>query len=249
MTTSGTWPAGRDAAVTRAVVALDITDDVIAVAAELGAELIVSHHPLIFGSIKSVTDGDLTGRKLVALLGRGMSAICMHTNLDAAQGGVNDALAAALGAQVQGVLNSEEWISRIAELPEAVEFGEFLSRVKLALGANGLRYAGPGRPVKRIGLCGGAGGGGYVPGARARLRHPMSPRTSSTTSSSPPTSWASTWWTAGISPRRTWSCPCSQVGCARTCLSSTCASAPFAGSRRSSSFELGLKRAEMEIYN
>ena len=88
-----------------------------------------------------------------------MSAICMHTNLDAAQGGVNDALAAALGAQVQGVLNSEEWISRIAELPEAVEFGEFLSRVKLALGANGLRYAGPGRPVKRIGLCGGAGAG------------------------------------------------------------------------------------------
>ena len=139
------------------------------------------------------------GAKACGSAGRGMSAICMHTNLDAAQGGVNDALAAALGAQVQGVLNSEEWISRIAELPEAVEFGEFLSRVKLALGANGLRYAGPGRPVKRIGLCGGAGGGGYVPGARARLRHPMSPRTSSTTSSSPPTSWASTWWTAGIS--------------------------------------------------
>ena len=152
--------AGRaDAAVTRAVVALDITDEVIAEAAELGAELIVSHHPLIFGSIKSVTDGDLTGRKLVALLGRGMSAICMHTNLDVAPGGVIDALAAALGAQVQGVLNSDEWISRIAELPEAVEFGEFLSRVKLALGANGLRYAGPGRPVKRIGLCGGAGAG------------------------------------------------------------------------------------------
>lgn len=152
--------AGRaDAAVTRAVVALDITDEVIAEAAELGAELIVSHHPLIFGSIKSVTDGDLTGRKLVALLGRGMSAICMHTNLDAAQGGVNDALAAALGAQVQGVLNSEEWVSRIAELPEDVEFGEFLSRVKLALGANGLRYAGPEKPVRKLGICGGAGAG------------------------------------------------------------------------------------------
>ena len=74
--------AGRaDTEVKRAVVALDITDAVIEEAAGLGAELIVSHHPLIFGSIKSATDADLTGRKLVALLSRGIAAICMHSNL------------------------------------------------------------------------------------------------------------------------------------------------------------------------
>ena len=152
--------AGRaDTEVKRAVVALDITDAVIEEAAGLGAELIVSHHPLIFGSIKSATDADLTGRKLVALLSRGIAAICMHTNLDAAEGGVNDALVSALGARGLGILNGEDGISRLAELPEEMEFGAFLARTKAAPGANGLRYAGPMRPVKRIGLCGGAGAG------------------------------------------------------------------------------------------
>ena len=72
--------AGREGAeVSTVLVALDITDEVIDEAAAMGAELIVSHHPLIFSSVKSATDADLTGRKLVALLSRGMSAICMHT--------------------------------------------------------------------------------------------------------------------------------------------------------------------------
>lgn len=152
--------AGREGAeVSTVLVALDITDEVIDEAAAMGAELIVSHHPLIFGSVKSATDADLTGRKLVALLSRGMSAICMHTNLDAAQGGVNDALASALGARVTGILNREEGISRTAELEGEVPFSQFLRSVSTALGAAGVRYAGPERPVRCIGLCGGAGAG------------------------------------------------------------------------------------------
>lgn len=152
--------AGRaDADVGTVLVALDITDAVIEEAAELGAELIVSHHPLIFGAVKSATDADTTGRKIVELLSRGIGAVCMHTNLDAAEGGVNDALAAALGAEVKGMLNVDEGVSRIAELGEELPFEEFLKRTRAALGAAGLRYAGPGRPVRRIGLCGGAGAG------------------------------------------------------------------------------------------
>ncbi len=152
--------AGRSGAeVSTVLVALDITDEVIREAAGLGVELIVSHHPLIFGSIKSATDSDLTGRKVVELLSRGIAAICMHTNLDAARDGVNDALAAALGAKVCGLLNESEGISRWAELEAELPFSEFLRRTKAALGANGLRYSGPGRPVRRIGLCGGAGAG------------------------------------------------------------------------------------------
>jgi putative NIF3 family GTP cyclohydrolase 1 type 2 len=65
-------------------------------AIEEKAQLIVSHHPLFF-SLKSVADTDRTGRKITALLSHGISAICMHTNLDAAAGGVNDALAEAAG--------------------------------------------------------------------------------------------------------------------------------------------------------
>ena len=82
--------------VSRVIVSLDITHDVITEALETGAQLIVSHHPLFF-SLKSVTDADTTGRKITRLLAGGVSAICMHTNLDAARGGVNDALAAAAG--------------------------------------------------------------------------------------------------------------------------------------------------------
>ena len=152
--------AGRaDTEVKRAVVALDITDAVIEEAAGLGAELIVSHHPLIFGSIKSATDADLT-RAISECCSAGESRqyACTPT-LTRAEGGVNDALVSALGARGLGILNGEDGISRLAELPEEMEFGAFLARTKAALGANGLRYAGPMRPVKRIGLCGGAGAG------------------------------------------------------------------------------------------
>lgn len=150
--------AGKnDSEVTRVLVSLDITDDVIAEAKEIDAQLIVSHHPLFFAGLASVTDGDLTGRKIVELLSSGISAICMHTNLDAAKGGVNDALAKALDAKVLAVLNEEEQISRLCELDEAVPMIEFLAEVKTALGANGLRYCDAGRPVRRLGICGGSG--------------------------------------------------------------------------------------------
>ena len=79
--------AGRaDREVSRVLTALDITDEVIAEAKDMGAQLIVSHHPLTFEGLKSVTDSDPTARKFVAIIESGMSAICMHTNLDAAQG-------------------------------------------------------------------------------------------------------------------------------------------------------------------
>lgn len=156
-----------DAEVRSVLVALDITDGVIAEAEKLGAELIVSHHPLIFEARKSVSDTDATGRKLVRIISGGRSAICMHTNLDAAPGGVNDTLAEALGAEVKGVLNTVEGVSRIAELNEALELNQFLARVKSALGADGLRYVDAGRRVKKLGLCGGAGGGDITLAARA----------------------------------------------------------------------------------
>lgn len=147
----------EDAPVTKVMAALDITDAVIAEAAEFGAELIVSHHPLCFTPMKSVTTNDLTGRKFVALLSRGMSAVCMHTNLDAAAGGVNDSLCAALGAENLGLLTPEDTISRLCRLPKPMEFSCFLAHVKTALNANGLRYAGPGKPVQLFGICGGSG--------------------------------------------------------------------------------------------
>ncbi len=147
----------RDAAVHRVLTALDITGGVIAEAAELGAELIVSHHPLFF-SLRSVTDGTGEGEHVLALAENHIAAICMHTNLDAAAGGVNDALMAVLGGAVTGVLEPDTGIGRVGCLDRETPFGDFLRFTKDALGANGLRYHDAGRPVKMLAVCGGSGG-------------------------------------------------------------------------------------------
>ena len=82
--------------VRKILVSLDITEPVADEAADWGADLIVAHHPVIFHPVKRLTDETPTGRTLLALAERGIAAICAHTNLDAAQGGVNVCLAQAL---------------------------------------------------------------------------------------------------------------------------------------------------------
>lgn len=152
--------------VRRVLVALDITDEVIEEAIAFQAELILSHHPLFF-ELKSVRDDDDTGRKIIRILQNGMSAICLHTNLDAVRGGVNDALMQALGASVIGLLTVDGTapdgtpygISRVGELDQSCSMEQFLEKVKTALNANGLRYHNANRPVKKLAVCGGSGGG------------------------------------------------------------------------------------------
>ena len=138
--------------------ALDITAEVIDEAANVGAELIVSHHPLFF-ELKTVTDDSIEGQLALSLAEKGIAAICMHTNLDAAQGGVNDALMAALGGRAEAILEPDTGIGRVGELPKEVPCSEFLPFVKKQLASNGLRYHDAGRPVKRLAVCGGSGGG------------------------------------------------------------------------------------------
>ena len=82
--------------VTNVLCSLDITEQVVAEATERGAQMIVAHHPVIFTSISRITEDDATGRILRAAIRHEIALVCMHTNADCAQGGVNDALAAAL---------------------------------------------------------------------------------------------------------------------------------------------------------
>lgn len=153
--------------VNKILVALDITDEVIEEAVEMGAELIVSHHPLIFFAIKSVTDGTWVGRRILRMAEKGIAGICMHTNLDAAQDGVNDALMKALGGDVTEILDPVSGIGRIGLLPREISFDQFLEHTKKALSVNGLRYHDAGRTVRRIGCCGGSGGGDLALAAEA----------------------------------------------------------------------------------
>lgn len=151
--------------VNRVLVALDITGEVIAEARSFGAELVMSHHPLFF-ELKSVTDEDSRGRRVVELLSNKMSAICLHTNLDAAEGGVNDALLEKLGAAPLGLLSSHGahpdgrpyGIGRVGKLAAPISLAEFLKVTKGALNSNGLRYHDAGREVFKIACCGGSGG-------------------------------------------------------------------------------------------
>ena len=157
-----------EAAVERVLVALDITPQVAEEALERGCQLIVAHHPVMncaWHPVQTVRADDRQGRTLTALLRGGVAAICMHTNLDAAEGGVNDILAEKLGL-TQPEMLTEEKIGRIGTLKCEIPLVEFTHSVIELLGCNGLRYVDAGRPVHRVAVGGGACGC-YIPQAIA----------------------------------------------------------------------------------
>ena len=137
------------------MLSLDITSAVIHEAEQLGAGLIVSHHPLFF-DLKAATPDTEGGKHLLELLTRKIGAVCMHTNLDAADGGVNDALAAALRIPDARPFEPEH-ILRIGRLEQETTMEGFLPLVKEALHCEGLRYTGN-APVSLIAVGGGSCG-------------------------------------------------------------------------------------------
>lgn len=158
-----------EAAVERVLVALDITPQVAEEALERGCQLIVAHHPVMncaWHPVQTVRADNRQGRTLTALLRGGVAAICMHTNLDAAEGGVNDQLAWALGLTDTIPLN-EQKIGRIGTLSCEKPLEQFLHDVVKSLGCRGLRYRSGGRPVRRVAVGGGACGE-YIPQALAQ---------------------------------------------------------------------------------
>ena len=147
-----------DAEAKKVLVALDITEDVVREAVDCGADVIVAHHPVMncaWHPVQRVRSDDAQGRMLITMIRNGISAICMHTNLDAAEGGVNDALAEKLGLNELEMLN-EEKIGRIGTLKSQLPLVEFTRLVVESLGCNGLRYVDNGKPVHRVAVGGGA---------------------------------------------------------------------------------------------
>ena len=127
----------RETPVTKVLVALDPFEGVCREAAEWGAELIVTHHPIIFDPLKSVTEETTVGRSIMTLCRHGISAVNAHTNLDCAPGGVNDCLAGALGLEETVVLNpsgtdgqGRPWGLLRAGRREPVSLEAFLEQVK-----------------------------------------------------------------------------------------------------------------------
>ena len=147
-----------DTEVKTVVFALDVTPAVIAYAQDHGAELIISHHPLIFKGIKHVDGNDITSKKVIRLLRSGISVMSFHTRLDSAKGGVNDILADTLGLENVIPFDTEEGAyGRIGELAQETQFEDFCLMVKEKLGAPSVCASKGKALVKRVALLGGAG--------------------------------------------------------------------------------------------
>lgn len=158
-----------DREVTRLLVALDVTEWVAEEAMELGANLIVSHHPVMncaWSPVQTLRDDNPQGRLLLRMIENGVGCICMHTNLDRAQGGVNDALAARLGLEGVELLDGGDGILRVGSVKEKT-CTEFAALVKEKLGAGSVRFVDTGKPLRRVAVGGGACGGYFRAAAAA----------------------------------------------------------------------------------
>ena len=159
----------RNREVKKILVALDPFMDVCREAAEIGADLIVTHHPLIFRPCKTVTDEDPVGSSILYLVSHGISAVNVHTNLDCVPGGVNDVLAKTLGlADITMIdpIGENYGLLRKGTLPEQ-SLETFMAMVKEKLGTPVLRYVDGGRPVCHVAVGGGSCGDEYEAVLRA----------------------------------------------------------------------------------
>ena len=163
----------RDREVKKILVALDPFTHVCREAKEWGADLLVTHHALIWKP-GFVTDADVQGRNTLFLIENGIAHINAHTNLDCAPGGVNDRLAEVLGLENTQVIAptgtdeaGREWgllrMGTVAEQPLEV----FLSSVKEKRGCDALRYVNSNKPVRRVAVGGGACAGELMEVLRA----------------------------------------------------------------------------------
>jgi dinuclear metal center YbgI/SA1388 family protein len=148
-----------DSEVEKIFVCLDVTDETVKAAVEFGADLIISHHPLIFRAVKNFRTDLPLGKKLQTLIKNDISVFAAHTNLDSVQGGVNDVLAQKLG--LVDVKTFDEGIfslGRIGKLPEKMTAENFALHVKKSLNAESVRLVDAGDfLIEKVGICGGAG--------------------------------------------------------------------------------------------
>ncbi|HEX5404325.1 MAG TPA: Nif3-like dinuclear metal center hexameric protein [Pseudonocardiaceae bacterium] len=150
--------------VTKAHICVDPTMSTVDEVIEAGAQLLVSHHPLLLRGVHGVPANTPKGGVVHRLIRAGVALYCAHTNADSADPGVSDALAQAIGLTVSGPLvpgpDGRTGTGRIGTLPAAEPLREFTARVARALPATawGVRAAGdPNRPIRTVAVCGGAG--------------------------------------------------------------------------------------------
>lgn len=155
---TGILVGDRNREIACALLALDCTPAVVEQARQLGAQLIVTHHPVIFHPLKRVNEDAV----VYQLIRSDIAVISAHTNLDIAQGGVNDALASAIGLRdCRGLelLNEQTgaWLGRIGTLPEPLSPEAFAAHIKACLNASSVKFAAAPRVIRTVALCSGSG--------------------------------------------------------------------------------------------
>lgn len=148
---SGFQLGDRDSVVKRCVLTLDVTGKTAKFAVDNSAELILSHHPLIFNPLSNIP-ADSTVAKLIK---NGVSVISAHTCFDKAKGGISEQLALRLG--LSDVSSTEDGFVAVGELKEKMTLKDFASFTAKTLNCSGLRYTDIDAEIKRVAVCGGAG--------------------------------------------------------------------------------------------
>ena len=150
--------------VSGALLCLDVNEKIVDEAIQKGCNLIVSHHPLLFRGLKTISDLTDVQRTVMMAIVNGVCVISMHTNMDNAKGGVNFRIAEKLGLQdvqffaPKNVDGIEAGSGVIGDLPEALAADDFVQAVKKAFDVecamcNELLR----RKIQKVAICGGAG--------------------------------------------------------------------------------------------
>ena len=149
--------------VKRALITLDVTEDIVDYAIAHDIDLIMSHHPLIFKPLLSVTEDNHVSRKVIKLIKNDISVMSFHTRADKVEGGVNDILAEILGIK-NAVPFGEGDLGRIGTLEEELNMEDFSYLVKGLLDCDGVKVSDAIIPVQRVAVVGGDGKS-YIPAA------------------------------------------------------------------------------------
>lgn len=146
---------------TKVMLALSPTLDVVEQAKEFGCNLIIAHHPLFFSEIKKIAPDSVQNKVAIEAIKSGIQIYSAHTNLDKTQGGINDLIAKLLGLTN---VRDEFDIVRVGEI-EPVEINDFVHKVKMVLSCKEVRLINPmglnmteAQEVKTVAICSGAGG-------------------------------------------------------------------------------------------
>lgn len=151
-----------DREVKKIVVALDATEEAVEFAVREKAQMLFTHHPMIFGSVRKINDGDFLGRKILALAENGISYYAAHTNYDVCRmADLNERQLGLKDTEVLLVTNDEgvpEGIGRAGTLEEPVSLKELALKVKESMEISSVRCFGdPETQIARVAVSGGSG--------------------------------------------------------------------------------------------